>query len=184
MGPRLEQLKLVTPYYQHVEGTSFAAAIVAGVAACMIEANSNLSPRRLRELMIEAAHAVPGAPPERQGAGALDAGRAVTLALADQHTRRADYAASPVVAPKAVHFLLHDHKARQVSVVGSWDGWKQPGLAARELEPGLWQASLEPPVSGPHGYKFLIDNGFWLTDPANPARAHDGLGGWNSLLIG
>lgn len=181
--PRLEQLKLVTPHYQHVEGTSFASAIVAGVAACLIEANSNLSPRRLRELMIEAAHSVPGAPPERQGAGALDAGRAVTLALADQHTRRADYAASPVVAPEAVRFLLHDHKARQVSVVGSWDGWRRPGLAARELEPGLWQASLTPPVPGTHGYKFLIDNGIWLTDPANPARAHDGLGGWNSLLI-
>jgi serine protease AprX len=74
----------VTPHYQHVEGTSFAAPIVAAVAACMLEANGALGPRRVRELLTAAAHPVPGAPPERQGAGAVDAGRAVRLALAER----------------------------------------------------------------------------------------------------
>jgi serine protease AprX len=79
---RLSELKLVTPHYQHVEGTSFAAPTVAGVVACMLEANPKLPPARLKELLIASAHPVPGAPRERQGNGALDAGHAVRLALA------------------------------------------------------------------------------------------------------
>jgi serine protease AprX len=180
---RLAALKLVTPHYQHVEGTSFAAPLVAGVVACMLEANASLTPRRIRELLTAAAHPVGGAPVERQGAGVLDAGRAVTLALADRHSARADYAASPRVSPSGVDFFLHDHRARQVSVVGSWDGWSRPGLAAQELEPGLWQASLPRPATGENHYKFLLDGKVWLADPANPSRAHDGYGAWNSLLI-
>ncbi len=79
---RLAELKLVTPHYQHVEGTSFAAPTVAGVVACMLEANPGLTPARVKELLIASARPVPGAPRERQGHGALDAGRAVALALA------------------------------------------------------------------------------------------------------
>jgi serine protease AprX len=180
---RLAQLKLVTPHYQHVEGTSFAAPAVAGVVACMLEANPGLTPRRVRELLAAAAHRVPGAPPERQGAGVLDAGRAVTLALADRHSRDADFAASPRLGPDTVDFLLHEHRARQVCVVGAWDGWKQPGLPALELEPGLWQARLARPPRGSYPYKYLLDAKDWLADPANPLRAHDGYGAWNSLLI-
>jgi serine protease AprX len=82
---RIDELKLVTPHYQHVEGTSFASPIVAGTVACMREANRSLSPRRIRELLVTACHRVEGAPAERQGAGALEAGRAVLLALADRH---------------------------------------------------------------------------------------------------
>jgi serine protease AprX len=78
---RLGELKLVTPHYQHVEGTSFAAPTVAGVVACMVEANPTLTPARVKELLLASALPVPGAPRERQGRGALDAGRAVRLAL-------------------------------------------------------------------------------------------------------
>lgn len=79
--PRLRELKLVTPRYQHVEGTSFAAPIAAGVVACMLEANPDLTPEKVRELLMASAHPVPGAPVERQGSGAVDAGRAVALAF-------------------------------------------------------------------------------------------------------
>jgi len=78
---RIRELKLVTPHYQHVEGTSFAAPVVSGLVACMLEANPALTPPRVRELLIASAEQVPGAPPERQGAGAVNAGRAVSLAL-------------------------------------------------------------------------------------------------------
>lgn len=180
---RLRELKMVTPHYQHVEGTSFAAPIVSGVVACMLEANPSLGPRRIRELLMAAAHPVPGAPLERQGAGAIDAGRAVTLALTDQHSKRADFDASPRITPTTVDFLIHDHRARAVSVVGTWDGWRQPGLPARELEPGLWSASFPRPAQGKHHYKLLLDGKVWLADPGNPERAHDGYGAWNSVLI-
>jgi serine protease AprX len=179
--PRIAELKLVTPYYQHVEGTSFAAPIVAGVVACMLEANPHLPPRRIHELLVSAARPVGGAPVERQGAGAIDAGRAVVLAL-----QEASPGAHPGPWPRrtaaGLEFLLHDSRARRVSVVGSWDEWKRPGLRGRELAPGLWHARL-PIVEGTRvAYKFLVDD-VWLADPANPHRVHDGTGGWNSLLV-
>jgi hypothetical protein len=130
-----------------------------------------------------AAHRVAGAAPERQGAGAVDAGRAVTLALADGHSKQADFASSPRLTRATVDFLIHDHRARVVSVVGGWDGWKRPGLPARELEPGLWRASFPRPLPGKHHYKLLLDDTVWMADPSNPQRAHDGDGGWNSVLV-
>lgn len=175
---------LVTPHYQHVEGTSFAAPIVAGIVADMLEANASLTPRRTRELLQAAAQLVRGASAERQGAGAVDAGRAVTLALADRHSRRADFAASPLVDGASARFLLHDHTVSHVAVLGSWDGWRAPGLVAARLEDGLWEARLAHVPPGSHAYKFLLDGERWLVDPANPSRVTDASGHWNSLLAG
>lgn len=89
---RIAELKLITPHYQHVEGTSFAAPIVASAVACMLEANPALTPGEVKELLVRSAEPVPGAEPERQGAGALNAGRAVALAL--ERAQRGDAAAT------------------------------------------------------------------------------------------
>lgn len=77
---RLAELKLVTPHYKHVEGTSFAAPVVAAIAACMIEAHPGIAPRAVRDGLIATAEPIPGADEERQGAGAVNAGRAVAHA--------------------------------------------------------------------------------------------------------
>jgi serine protease AprX len=79
---RIAALKLVTPHYQHVEGTSFASPLAASVVACMLEAEPDLTPSQVRRALLESAEPVPGVPRERQGAGALHAGRAVRAALA------------------------------------------------------------------------------------------------------
>ncbi len=81
---RIAALKLVTLHYQHVDGTSFAAPLVASVVACMLQANPTLTPHLVRDVLIAAAQPIPGAPIERQGAGTLDAGQAVALALREQ----------------------------------------------------------------------------------------------------
>jgi serine protease AprX len=179
---QLSARKLVTPSYQHVEGTSFAAPIVAGIVAAMLEASGSLTPRRVRELLQASAHPVPGASHERQGAGAVDAGRAVTLALSDLHSRQADFARTPLIEDGGVRFLLHDHAASRVAVRGSWDGWRGPGLLAARIEEGLWEARLAAPPPGLHTYKFLLDGERWLCDPANPTRRTDEHGNWNSVL--
>ncbi len=80
---RIAELKLVTSHYQHVEGTSFAAPTVAAIVACMLEANPALRPDQVRTILMAAAYKVPGAPDERQGAGAVDAGHALELTLAN-----------------------------------------------------------------------------------------------------
>lgn len=83
---RIAALKLVTPHYQHVEGTSFAAPIVASIVACMLEADPELTPGEVLKILMAAAYKLPGASDERQGAGAVDAGRAIDLTL-KQRTR-------------------------------------------------------------------------------------------------
>lgn len=172
--------KLVTKHYQHVDGTSFAAPLVASVAACMLQANPALTPAQVRWLLIAAAQPIPGAPVERQGAGAIHAGQAVALALAFGRLFLAQAARAPWEA-SATTFLYYDPRASQVAVFGAWNGWHGPGLPAMQLAPGLWLASgqLRP---GRYGYKFLVDGGRWQDDPANPRKLPDGHGGLNSLL--
>jgi serine protease AprX len=179
---RIAELKLVTPFYQHVEGTSFAAPIVAGIVACMLEANPALTPRRIRDLLLLACKRVDGAPDERQGAGAIDAGAAVTLAATDEDD--VAYAAiSPAASGRRTRFILHDPDATSVRIVGSWDNWATPGFTAAKLAPSLWQMTLPPLSSGEYAYKFVLDDSRWITDPTNRRRRDDGFGATNSVFV-
>lgn len=180
---RLSDLRLVTPHYQHVEGTSFAAPIVSGIAACMLEANSGLTPQLLRELLERACQPIQGVEVERQGAGAVDAGRAVAHALAAGEFPSHSLPRSPRVEGRAVHFTLLHPRARDVRVAGSWDGWQRPGLHARQVRPGFWHVSILEVAPGDHQYKFAVDGVSWLPDPANPQRESDGFGSWNSVVV-
>ena len=179
---RLAELKLVTPDYQHVDGTSFAAPLVSSLIACMLQANPKLTPRIIRDVLIAAARPVPGAPKERQGAGAVEAGQAIALALREKHGFLAGRALSPHITPPGVTFILHDHDVREVRVAGSWDAWRSPGLAMTLVEPGLWQARIDSLPPGRHLYKFLLDGTRWLDDPDNPSKVPDGFGRLNSVL--
>jgi 1,4-alpha-glucan branching enzyme len=53
---------------------------------------------------------------------------------------------------------------------------------AGRIEDGLWEARLTAAPPGRHSYKFLLDGERWLVDPANPARATDETGNWNSVI--
>ena len=171
----------VTPHYQHVEGTSFAAPLVASAVACMLEAQPTLEPALVREVLIATAQPVPGAPRERQGAGALDAGRAVARSLAERHRAAASRRTGPRFEDGELVVPLHDHTVSRVEMKGSWDGWG-PGVSARPVEPGLWEARLADLSAGMVAYKFVLDGGVWIDDPGNPRKSPDGLGGFNSVV--
>jgi len=79
---RIAMQKYIARDYQHVDGTSFAAPIVASVAAQMIEANPALTPRDVREGLLHTARKLDGVSREIQGAGLIDASAAVDWALA------------------------------------------------------------------------------------------------------
>lgn len=179
---RIDALKLVTPHYQHVEGTSFAAPIVAGVVACMLESHPGLTPARVKELLMLSATRVEGAPDDRQGAGAVDAGLAVAAAQADRYVPDAAHRVMPIVDPDHVRFVLHDHHAQAVTIVGSWNGWRVPGAVADRAD-GAWRASVPRPSPGRHSYKYLLDGSHWLPDPANPYRVVDDNGQVNSVFV-
>lgn len=137
---RITELRLVTPHYQHVEGTSFAAPVVAAIAACMCQANPRLTPMRIKELLMLSATRIPGAPDERQGAGAVDAGLAVAAALADEHATTQHK--TPIVTNGEISFVLHDHGAQSVAVRGSWNAWQGPGAEASRIGDGVWKATI------------------------------------------
>ncbi len=177
---RIRELKLITPHYQHAEGTSFAAPIAASVICCMLEANPSLTPQLVRDILLGTAHEVPGAPRERQGAGAIEAGRAVARALVEKH-REPSQLASPQLTPEGVVFCVHDHGAYKVEVLGDWDGWRAP-VVATQVQHGAWRTSPLPLAPGEYVYKFLLDGWRWLDDPANPSKSHDGVGGYNAQL--
>ncbi len=178
----IAEMKLVTPHYHHVDGTSVAAPLVASVAACVIQANPALEPRLVRKVLLDASRPVPGASKDRQGAGALDAGQAVARALREQHGALAGKLYSPQVDSSTLTFLLHDHDVREVQLFGSWDDWRAPGRKAALVEPGIWQVRLARPGPGRYLYKFLLDGTRWLDDPDNPHKSPDGFGRLNSLV--
>jgi Glycogen recognition site of AMP-activated protein kinase len=78
-----------------------------------------------------------------------------------------------------VQFRLDAAQASEVSLAGSFTGWK-PAYRLQQVGPGTWSivVPLEP---GVHDYAFVIDGGKWINDPTAPA-VDDGFGGVNSRL--
>jgi serine protease AprX len=72
---------VITPHYKYVDGTSFAAPIVSSVAACMLEANSELTPQQIKRILISTGERLPNHEVDRQGWGVIDPRKAVERAL-------------------------------------------------------------------------------------------------------
>ena len=179
----IAERNLVRPEYKLVEGTSFASPIVASLACCMLEANPELTPADVYRLIVSSAFPVVGATIEQQGAGAVDAGTAVALALRAAKGLLEGYANSPFPHAGGVRFVLFRSGASHVEVRGDWNDWAEPGLEATQIKPGVWIADFEGLPSGRYAYKFLIDGSAWIDDPSNPRKATDGAGRLNSVLI-
>lgn len=79
---RIYHHKVINSHYQHVDGTSVAAPIVASVIAQMLEANPRLSPNDVRHILQQTAQPNAHFAPEKQGAGLLNAREAVLRAKA------------------------------------------------------------------------------------------------------
>ncbi len=78
---RIYHHKVVDGNHQHVDGTSVAAPIVVSVIAQMLEANSSLTPADIRYILTESAQYTDRFASHLQGAGFLQASRAVEMAL-------------------------------------------------------------------------------------------------------
>lgn len=68
--------------YQALPGTSMATPVAAGLVAALFEANPDLSPDQVREILTSSADKLPGKwGPNSQGAGMIDPDQALTQAL-------------------------------------------------------------------------------------------------------
>ena len=159
-----------------------AAPIVSGVVAQMLEANPSLRPAQVKEILLTTADPLNDAPAERQGAGAINAGRAVAATLRVSGGLLQGIPISPNFDPPEITFYYYDPSAREVAVIGSFNGWQSNDGEMVQIRPGLWEGILDVPAPGTHCYKFLIDRARWTHDPENSLRIEDGFGGFNSLI--
>jgi serine protease AprX len=86
---RIIEQKFISPSYQHVDGTSFAAPITTSVVAQMLEANPTLTPALVRRGLTETARLLPDVAAALQGSGVLQPRMAVEWAIA-QRSSNAD----------------------------------------------------------------------------------------------
>ena len=77
---KLQEGNVINQHYKFVDGTSFAAPIVASIVACMLEANPKLTPQQVKRILIDTAERVEGVAVERQGWGVVVPRKAVELA--------------------------------------------------------------------------------------------------------
>ncbi len=175
--------KLISPHYQHADGTSFAAPIVSSLVAQMLEANPTLTPAAIRDILIRTARRLEQVPATRQGFGVVHPMSAVYHAETEHHALPALF--TPIVnyQQHKVEFYLHDHEAKTVSALGDFNNWDAHTIRLQQGGDGHWRANYPLPPKGTYRYKLLIDQQRLIPDPTNLFRETDGFGGFNSKLI-
>jgi hypothetical protein len=148
----------------------------------MLEANPSLKPAKIKEILMATADPLNDAPAERQGAGTVNAGRAVAAALRVNGGLLQGIPISPHMAPREITFYYYDPVAKEVALVGSFNDWQTKDCEMVRIRPGLWEGMIDAPRRGTYRYKFVIDRSRWIDDPENPLRIEDGFGGFNSLI--
>ncbi|MEO6734023.1 MAG: S8 family serine peptidase [Ferruginibacter sp.] len=179
---RIQQCKFISAHYMHVDGTSFAAPIVASVIAQLLEAAPGLSPKAIRSVLFSTAKRLPGLPAERQGFGRIYPRKALINVIQNQiimipHT-------SPEInrENKTISFYFHNNAASQISLAGSFNHWAKDVLLLEPGKDGAWKIEIPLLEPGRYAYKFFVDEKLWTEDIENPYREPDGFNGFNSIL--
>jgi serine protease AprX len=178
----LWQSKIVATHYQHVDGTSFAAPIVAAVIAQMLEANPHLTPAAIKHLLVSTADRLHGLPIRRQGYGVLNARRAVEEARGEMHALDAAGFTPPRLEAGRLHFTYHNDGAASVALAAEFNDWDPARIGLLKDADGWWRANIVAPPPGRYRYKFVVDGGRWVDDPSNGLKELDEHGGFNSVL--
>ncbi len=200
---RMNAHKWAHAAYQHVDGTSVAAAVVSSVTTQMVQANPRLTQASLRALLTSSALPLPHLPAEKQGAGLLQPAAAVAAALrapggplvgfphsgsvlSEIELRKVGEGVTFLTLPagsagsmgqlRPVYFGLYAPAAHHVALTGAWDNWQalQP---LQRTGRGWWHGVLPLPA-GAYTYRFWVqsDDGAprWLPDPESTHRVESG----------
>ena len=179
----LQRERIVAAHYQHVDGTSFAAPIVASVVAQMIQANPTLTPGTIKNILVSTADRIVTESVIRQGYGVVNARRAVELAKTEHHALNVVGCKPPRIENGRLMFVFHDDSAHSVSVAGDFNGWSHVATPLKRNESGLWLTEIVVPRAGRFEYKFIINGQRWIEDPSNGMKAPNNYGGLNSVLV-
>jgi len=165
-----------------VDGTSFAAPIVASVVAQMIETNPKLTPAAVKNILIATSDRSSLLSLDHQGYGVMNAHRAVAEAASEKNTHEACDFNPPRVEGGKLVFWHHDDSATSVSVAGDFNGWNPQTTFFAKHASGMWRAEVEMPQAGSYQYKLVVNGSQWLDDPNNGLKVTDSYGGFNSVL--
>ena len=182
VAQELIQRKIVSTHYQHVDGTSFAAPITASVIAQMLEANPNLTPAIIKNILISTASRLTNFSAIRQGFGVLNANLAVAEAIKEMHFFDHETLTPPRIEGEKIVFFYHDDNANSVHLAGDFNNWSSSENQFIKNDVGLWCAEIKHLASGKYRYKFVIDGTIWKEDTSNGMKEEDSFGGFNSIL--
>ncbi len=180
---RISSCKYISPYYMHVDGTSFAAPIVSSVIAQLLEINPELNPAMIRSLLFSTAKRIERLAVERQGFGVVQPRKAILKTLKREVIMKPQE--SPLInqIKKTIEFYVQNDQATQISLTGSFNHWAQDVLLMEAGRDGVWKIEIPMLPAGRYQYKFLVDDRTWMEDYDNPLHEPDGFRGFNSILI-
>lgn len=179
---KLQNRKIIAAHYQHVDGTSFAAPITASVIAQMLEANPNLTPATVKNILCSTASRLENFQAIRQGFGVLNAKAAVEEAIEEIHFFDLETLVSPRLAEQKIVFTFHDDSAKSVHLAGDFNDWRENEIELKKSSEGVWTAEIAPIPKGKYLYKFIVNRAIWAEDRNNGMKQEDGFGGFNSIL--
>jgi serine protease AprX len=180
---RIRACKYISPHYMHVDGTSFAAPIVSSVIAQMFEANPQLNPSMIREVLFSSAKRINEFPAERQGFGVIQPRKALLKILKREVIMKPHSSPHINGRKKSIEFYVRHDCASQISLAGTFNHWAQDVLLMEPGKNGLWKIEIPLLPAGKYHYKFFVDDKMWLEDVDNPYREPDGFHGFNSILV-
>ncbi|MEP7232408.1 MAG: S8 family serine peptidase [Ginsengibacter sp.] len=179
---RARTCKYISPYYMHVDGTSFAAPIVSSVIAQLLQVNPELTPAMIRTILFSTAKRIEGINAECQGFGVIQPRKALLQVI--RRTKICKPALSPNInnEKNTIEFYAQSDCASQISLAGNFNQWAYDVLLMEPGAEGLWKIEIPMLQPGRYQYKFFVDEKIWMEDVENPYREPDGFIGFNSIL--
>ncbi len=187
---RIHEQKLIAQYYQHVDGTSFSSPITCSVIAQMLEVRPELTPREIKEILLETAIPLKSAESARQGRGMINPQTAVRRTLESFHRQiqldtQQSVNLSPQIDDNSAFFSYQpsQNNVEEVSLAGDFNGWstKRHKMELNK-ENNRWELKLFFPMRGAYHYKFVVNHKNWHNDPDNSWPETDGYGGDNNTF--
>lgn len=155
----------------------------------MLQVNPDLSPRQIKEILLQTATPLKNAESDRQGRGMINPQAALdAVKNMNSPDMESSEASTPNTAPKVIDnsalfaYKSEDKEIEQVALAGDFNGWSIKRHKMDYNPEKEWQIELFFPMRGKYHYKFVLNQKEWITDASNSWKEADGYGGYNNVF--